>query len=198
VKRRTAVLLGWATAASATGLVVALSVALAAERAGERDRYGDAVVAQRRAVGKPGHRPERPVRIGERAMCVRGAGGFASAAGPALGRGARREDGSLDAAALAQVSSAAVEAGRWAEVAAAGPALPQRMGLGPDGEAVAPPLTTCDGAPALVAAQVAAPGVPVSAPPAATAPATPAKGKAKAKKPGSKAKPKTTTPPPAP
>jgi len=176
VNRRTAVLFGWATAASATGLVVALSVALAAERAGERDRYRDDVVAQRRAVGKTPSSAQRPVRAGDRTMCVRGAAGFAVAAGEALGRGARREDGSLDAAALAQVSSAAVEAERWAELAAAGPALAQRMGLGPDGALVSPPRIVCDGAPAFAEARITAPGAPPVVPSSA-----PAKTKVKAK-----------------
>jgi hypothetical protein len=185
VKRRTAVLLGWTAAASATGLVVALSAALAAERGDQRDRYRAAVVEQRRAAGQPAAPATRELRAGARPLCVRGAAGFASAAGAALGRGARRSDGTLDAEALAQVSSAAVEAERWAELAMAGPALPQRMGLGADGQPLAPATRLCDGAPAFGEAHVVAPGAP-----AITVSAEPAKATAKTKASPAKPKPK--------
>lgn len=173
MKRRTAVLLGWSAAATAAGMVVALSAALAGERGDQRERYRSSVIDQRRSAGKPAAPREQLVRSGARTACVPGAAGFATAAGAALGRSVRGADGGLDPAALAQVSSAAVEAERWAELAAAGPALPQRMGLGAGGEKVAPATVLCDGAPAFTVAQVVAPGAPaVTAPvPAAAAPA---------------------------
>ena len=184
MKRRTAVLLGWASAASATGLVVALSAALAAERGDQRDGYRSAVIEQRRAAGQAAAPREREVRAGARPLCVRGAAGFASAAGEALGRGARGGDGRLDPVALAQVSSAAVEAERWAELAMAGPALPQRMGLGADGKEISPATRMCDGAPAFGEAHVVAPGAPpVTVPDAAPAKASkPVKAAKKAPK----------------
>jgi hypothetical protein len=177
MKRRTAVLLGWSAAATAAGMVVALSAALAGERGDQRERYRSAVIDQRRAAGKPAAPREQLVRSGARTACVSGASGFATAASAALGRGARGEGGALDPVALAQVSSAAVEAERWAEQAAAGPALPQRMGKGPDGEKVAPATVACDGAAAFTVAQVVAPGAPAVTAPAAKVPvaAKPAK-----------------------
>jgi len=67
----------------------------------------------------------------------------------------------------------------------AGPALPQRMGLGGDGRALAPATRLCDGAPAFGEAHVVAPGAPL----VTVVPEAPASSKAPSSKaPSSKAK----------
>jgi hypothetical protein len=165
---------------------VIASVVVLGVVAGGGPSYGGAIRAQRRAVTRDAAPPPRAPGGGDVLLCARGATTFASAAADAAGTALRRTDGVVEPSVLAAMSSGAVEAGRWAEIAAGGPALPQRMGLA-NGAIVAPPEERCGGASAFAQARVSArPALPATPPP----PAVKAKG-TKATKAGSKAtKPK--------
>lgn len=141
--------------------------------------YGTAVRDQRRAVTRAPAAARREVGEGDVLLCARGATGFASAAALAAGAPLRRTDGVVEPHVLAAASSAAIEAGRWAEIAAGGPALPRRMGLTGDAT-VAPPEQKCDGAAAFAQARVSVRAGISSTPP--PPPATAAKPKPKKKK----------------
>jgi hypothetical protein len=150
--------------------------------AGGGPSYGGAIREQRRAVTRDAAAPLQAPDGGDVLLCARGATGFASAAAAAAGAPLRRSDGVVEPSVLAAVSSGAIEAGRWAEIAAGGPALPRRMGL-VNGAIVAPPEQRCDNAPAFAQARVSArPALPATPPlPVVKAP----------KGPGTKAKPST-------
>ncbi|HUQ07926.1 MAG TPA: hypothetical protein VM261_35770 [Kofleriaceae bacterium] len=168
---------------------VIASVVVLGVVAGGGPSYGGAIRAQRRAVTRDAAQPPRAPDGGDVLLCARGATGFASAAADAAGAPLRRTDGVVEPSVLAAMSNAAVEAGRWAEIAAGGPALPRRMGL-LNGAVVAPPEERCDNAPAFAQARVSTrPALPATPPP----PAAGAKINAK----GTKAKPgsKSTTKP---
>ena len=169
---------------------VVASVVLLGLVAGGGPSYGSAIRAQRRAVTRDATVPQRAPDGGEVLLCARGATTFASAAAVAAGAPLRRSDGVVEPTVLAAMSSAAVEAGRWAELGAGGPALPQRMGLA-GGAVVAPPEVRCHQAPAFAQARVSVrPALPATPP---TAPAV--KAPASSKKGSSKAKPATTRKP---
>lgn len=156
--------------------------------------YGAAVRDQRRAVTRaPAAQPRRGGE-GDVLLCARGATGFASAAAQQAGSPLRRTDGIIEPHVLAAASSAAIEAGRWAEIAAGGPALPRRMGL--EGETtVAPPEQRCDGAPAFAQARVSVrAGLPATPPPPPAAKAPAKKPKAKAAAPKAKPGARSTAP----
>jgi cell division septation protein DedD len=170
--------------------------------AGGGPSYGGAIRAQRRAVTRDATIPQHPRGGGDVHLCARGATGYASAAAAAAGAPLRRSDGVVEPTVLAAMSSAAIEAGRWAEIGAGGPALPRRMGLD-GGAVVAPPELRCDNAPAFAQARVSArPALPATPPPPVRAPKDAAKPtKAKAKKPTPKpsakpaSKPRASTTP---
>lgn len=169
---------------------VIASVVVLGVVAGGGPSYGSAIRAQRRAVTRDAAVPRPAPGGGAVLLCARGATGFASAAAIQAGAPLRRSDGVVEPSVLAAASSAAIEAGRWAEVAAGGPALPRRMGL--VGEAiVAPPEMRCDNAPAFAQARVSArPELPATPRPPAAVKAPKAKAKAKAT-----SKPKPSAPP---
>jgi hypothetical protein len=171
--------------------------------AGGGPSYGGAIRAQRRAVTRDAATPQQTTGGGDVLLCARGATGFASAAAAAAGAPLRRSDGVVEPSVLAAVSSGAIEAGRWAEIAAGGPALPRRMGL-VNGAIVAPHEERCDNGPAFAQARVSArPALPATPPlPAVkgpkgpgTKPSTKAKGKSprSSTDPKSKPKPAPTT-----
>ena len=155
---------------------VVASVVVLGVVAGGGPSYGSAIRAQRRAVTRDATVPQRPPDGGDVLLCARGATTFASAAAMAAGAPLRRSDGVVEPTVLAAMSSAAVEAGRWAELAAGGPALPQRMGLS-GGAVVAPPEVRCEGAAAFAQARVRTrPALPATPPaPAVKAPTAPTK-----------------------
>lgn len=162
---------------------VIASVVVLGVVAGGGPSYGGAIRAQRRAVTRDAAAPQRAPDAGDVLLCARGATGFASAAAMQAGAALRRSDGVVEPSVLAAASSAAIEAGRWAEIAAGGPALPRRMGL-VGTTIVAPPELRCDNATAFASARVSA---------RPELPATPA-----VKAPKSKAsKPKRSSPTPA-
>ena len=175
------------------GAVVAAVVFGGALGAGPSS-YGAAIRDQRRAVTRAASAPPRDRGDGEVLLCARGATGFASAAAMAAGAPLRRTDGIVEPSVLAAASSAAIEAGRWAEIAAGGPALPRRMGRAGDAT-VAPPEQRCDGLPAFAQARVnVRAGLPATPPPPVVKP-KPARPDTKAKPKAKPAtKPKTTKP----
>lgn len=157
--------------------------------------YGAAVRDQRRAVTRAPAEPPRDGGEGDVLLCARGATGFASAAAQAAGSPLRRTDGIVEPSVLAAISSGAIEAGRWAEIAAGGPALPRRMGLAGDA-IVAPPEQRCDGTSAFAQARVSVrPGLPATPPPIKAPASTKAEKKAPASKPQKKPGPKTAPKP---
>lgn len=154
--------------------------------------YGAAVRDQRRAVTRAPAEPPRDRGEGDVLLCARGATGFASAAAQAAGSPLRRTDGIVEPSVLAAISSGAIEAGRWAEIAAGGPALPRRMGLAGDAT-VAPPEQRCDGTSAFAQARVSVrPGLPATPPPPPIK--APASTKGEKKKAQKKTGPKPTKP----
>lgn len=140
------------TAAARTGLAALLaalvcagflSIRLADARRADAEQYRAAVIERDRAVATAP--PPRPPRRGVR-VCPRSADGYARAIATALGLRLLDSAGRLDTAALARLSGLALTAERRAERAAAGPALPQRMGRERDGDgwrAIEPPAAPC-------------------------------------------------------
>jgi hypothetical protein len=131
-------------AAARTGLCAALaalvcagflSIRLADARRAEAVDYRAAVIERDRAVAA--FEPARPARRGLR-VCPKAVDGYARAIATALGLRLLGAGGELDVAALARLSGLALTAERRAERAAAGPALPQRMGRDLTAPAAAP------------------------------------------------------------
>lgn len=179
---------------------VIASVVVLGVVAGGGPSYGGAIRAQRRAVTRDAAAPQRTPDGGDVLLCARGATGFASAAATQAGAALRRSDGVVEPSVLAAASSAAIEAGRWAEIAAGGPALPRRMGL-VGGAIVAPPELRCDNATAFAQARVSArPELPATPPPPVKAPKSKASKPKRssptpARSPGTPASPAPTTKP---
>jgi hypothetical protein len=153
VSRRGAIAVGCAVALLAAAKVVWLSRDLAATTRAVQADHERAAAAQRRAAAAA-ILPGEGAPPAAEPICVRGVGTFVSAAARTE-RARLVADGALDLAALARLSRRAVAAERYAEQAAAGPALPQRMGRapGPDGEwrPLAPDAIECDGRPSYAA-----------------------------------------------
>lgn len=178
----------WVARAAAVVAVGAI-VVLGLDLEGERGHYDQAVRFQRHQVASAATAPAPAVAAGERELCARGATGFASAAAAGYGAGLRDADGVIVPTALAAVSGAAIEANRWAEQGgqdgrAAGPALPQRVGLDDRNAQIEPAAARCGGERAYALARISGRGlpavVPASAKPAATKPAVKKKPKKKA------------------
>lgn len=108
----------------------------------ERDALDAAAAAA--SLGRPDGPETRTIRL-----CPHGADTLAAAVVARLSLGVVGKDGLVDLGQLARISSLALIAERRAEKAAAGGALPQRMGreqIGPDRwEAVAPAQMPCRG-----------------------------------------------------
>lgn len=189
----------WLARLIAVGAVVTI-IGLGLGIRGDRGRYRAAALAQRTRVTREPIAGGSAARVGDRPLCARGVTGFASAAAAVYGQGLRDADGVIVPTALAAVSSAAIEADRWAEQAgtagaAPGPALPQRVGLDNTGATVAPPQAVCEGAPAYAQARISGRGLPATAAATVTGPAKkPAKKpKQPAKQPAAKKPARTTT-----
>lgn len=182
-------------ARAAVGAVVAAVAVLGFGLEGERGRYREAVGFQRHQVASAAASAGPVAPSGERELCARGATGFASAAAAGFGQGLRDADGVIVPASLAAVSGAAIEANRWAEQGgfdgkAAGPALPQRIGLDDERAQVAPPETRCGGDRAYALARISGRGLPAVAATSATPVVATKKKPAKKKKAPSRTRPR--------
>lgn len=127
--RRAAVIVGCAVALAAAAELIVLSGFLAAERQGDRDRYADALSAQRRHAGKSlPVTAERATPSDATEFCVRGVDTFVVTADDSLESSIVTDDRRIDVDVLRRRSNLATRAERYVEQAVAGPALPQRMG----------------------------------------------------------------------
>jgi hypothetical protein len=128
MKRRTAVVVAGCVGLGLGALVVVLSTQIAGERGAARHDYDTALFDQRQAASAEDRARDATEPQHSRTIaCVDGVATFASAAAGSLERPLVRS-GRLDLDALRWVSSQAIRGERRAERAAAGPALPQRMG----------------------------------------------------------------------
>jgi len=179
VSRRRLPAVAWLARLIAAGVVVAIAGVGVGIR-GDHGRYARATRDQRGDVTRLAATGGGPAASGERWLCVRGAGGFASAAAAEYVTGLRDADGVIVPAALAALSGAAIEADRWAEQGG-GAALPQRVGLDGSGAPIAPVQARCEGALAFAQARVSARGLPAEATAPPPPPATTKKVKRGAK-----------------
>jgi hypothetical protein len=174
----------WAARLGGAAVVLAIAGVGAGIR-GDHGRYARAARDQRGDVTRTAATGAVAASSGERWLCVRDAGGFASAAAGEYVTGLRDADGIIVPAALAALSGAAIEADRWAEQGG-GAALPQRVGLDEQGATIDPARARCEGALAFAQARVSARGLPAdvaastsAAAGTSTRPAKPARGRAK-------------------
>jgi hypothetical protein len=166
VKRRSAIALGVPLVVACAFLLIGLSALLAADRRADRDSYQNALLGQRRAAGLSLHLPGRssPEKTLDKEFCVRGVETFASVLHSGLGRSVIDSEGKLQPEVLASVSDLATRAERYAEVARAEPALPQRLGRQRDEAGAWRPLQpdtlACESGDAFVAFRVILPAEP--------------------------------------
>lgn len=180
----------WIARVVGAAVVVAIAGVGAGIR-GDHGRYARAARDQRGEVTRTAATGAAAAPAGERWLCVRDAGGFASAAAAEYVTGLRDANGLIVPSALAALSGAAIEADRWAEQGG-GAALPQRVGLDATGKTIDPPRARCDGALAFASARVSARGLPAEAA-SAPAAASPAKAKPKGTKRKGSPRPGTRT-----
>jgi len=129
VTRTGAARVGLAVALAALVATGFLSIRLADARREDAEHIRAALIERDRAAA-PAAAPARAARRAGVNVCPRSVDGYARAISIALGVRLLDKEGQLDTAALARLSGLALTAERRAERAAAGPALPQRMGRG--------------------------------------------------------------------